>query len=502
MSSSRHAKRTPKKERSRRPKSSHIEEPDQDNEPNAPSWPQQRTAPESDYLGHQNSGRDMRSTQPTPWSSSGTPSDYNDPPRYQSFSQSQSDEYGDSPRYAGGPTYQSSDTERGSWRMHQGGNNLQPWESVAATSTGQGESSNTPPRLYSYDARDQNETSYQFQRTNSDYDPGTEASTPPSTFTTRPSESSATFSVQKRSPGSDDGTRFGRVVNDLGMLKEDYWKKPRSDSGKASYWNPQRLQNNCLFVSIGYLFETPFEKLARLLNVEIPPLSAKGVALGQLESLLQLIGDMTLVVLTPSYNERPQIQQNFAMRVFENRIHENGNKPFVLGYRRPSGTGHCLVAKRKRDASPGNSLANFKYMCYQNRTKGLDLSHEVKQSYIIFALFRTSDDDDDSNDLQINFYSEGSNDVVYHTQLWSNNEFDGDAGSPPSNSTGSLFVNTLPDNPRAFFAYTPQPSSPRASFAYNLQPSSSTHSPRYTYRQNAEADLPPTLSMDRLYLNN
>lgn len=118
-----------------------------------------------------------------------------------------------------------------------------------------------------------------------------------------------------------------------------------------------------------------------------------------------------------------------------------------------------------------------------NERTGSVARSKAEQSYIIFAVFRTPEDDD-SNELQINFYSEGTNDVVYHTQLWWNFEFDRDAESQPSSP------------------FNPQPGNPRGSFEYNLQLSSSTDSPDYTYRQNAEAELPPTLKMKRLYLNN
>ncbi|KAL5321401.1 hypothetical protein ACEPPN_009359 [Leptodophora sp. 'Broadleaf-Isolate-01'] len=160
------------------------------------------------------------------------------------------------------------------------------------------------------------------------------------------------------------------------------------------------------------------------------------------------------------------------MHIFEDRIRKNGDQPFVLSYRRINGTGHCLIAKRRRDASPES-----------NERTGSVARSKAEQSYIIFAVFRTPEDDD-SNELQINFYSEGTNDVVYHTQLWWNFEFDRDAESQPSSP------------------FNPQPGNPRGSFEYNLQLSSSTDSPDYTYRQNAEAELPPTLKMKRLYLNN
>lgn len=159
---------------------------DAEKEPKAPSWPHQQTTQENDYHVHQTSGRDTRSTQSTTWGSSGTPSDYNDPPRYQSFGQSQSNENNDSLRCARGSAYQPSDPERGSWQQHQGGNNLGPWESMTATCTDQGESSNTYRGLYSYNARDENEIGYRFQRTN-DYDPETESSIPPQTAATQPS---------------------------------------------------------------------------------------------------------------------------------------------------------------------------------------------------------------------------------------------------------------------------------------------------------------------------
>jgi hypothetical protein len=160
----------------------------------------------------------------------------------------------------------------------------------------------------------------------------------------------------------------------------------------ASIWNPERLQNNCIFVSAGYLLNIDSEELSRRLEVRLSPY-IPGVQVGEMESILGRLRDIHLVVVpfdvTDVYRTKSQSQQCLAMRILSPWIRKYKRNHFALGYQRLNGSGHCVVAMppRKKPVKGKDSLFNYRFMCYQNRTKGEDKGQEVRDSFFRFAIF-------------------------------------------------------------------------------------------------------------------
>jgi hypothetical protein len=198
------------------------------------------------------------------------------------------------------------------------------------------------------------------------------------------------FEIQDAPRFSGQGTLFGQICEDMGLLKETYGSVPRSDETMASFWNPNRLRNNCIFVSIGYLLGMDAEALSALLKAKLPP-HVKGMGVGEMELILGRLPDCHPIVFpfdkATEYN--PRTQQRVAMRILSRQFRKYQEKSFAIGYQRVNGSGHCVVAKpsRQRKHSREVDLKDYRFMCYQNQTKGVDMTMDVRDSFIRFAIF-------------------------------------------------------------------------------------------------------------------
>jgi hypothetical protein len=228
---------------------------------------------------------------------------------------------------------------------------------------------------------------------------------------------------------SNHGTVFGQICEDMGLLKESYWKDPE-EYQTPSYWNPQRLKNNCVFVSVGYLLGMSSNDLSQQFMVDKLPQRVKGVKLGEMEQILQRISGLNIVVF-PFRNqkkENPRVQQAFAMKILEKWIRKHKCSQFAIGYRRINGSGHCVVAKKLKRPS-GYKLRDYCFTCFQRETDGRDVSKDVMESFIMFAIFL--DPDSQSHELQMDFFytctpqSTGnlSYEAVNHVQLCNNTSY-------------------------------------------------------------------------------
>jgi hypothetical protein len=226
---------------------------------------------------------------------------------------------------------------------------------------------------------------------------------------------------------SNHGTIFGQICEDMGLLKEGYWEDAQEYEAPGSFWNPERLKNNCVFVSVGYLLGMSSNDLSQQLMVGVLPERVKGVKLGEMEQILQRISGLNIVVF-PFRNQKmgsPQAQQASTMRILVKWIHRYKCSQFAIGYRRVNGSGHCVVAK-KLERRGGYRLQDYCFMCFQHETGGRDVSNDVMGSFIMFAIFL--DPNPQSHELQMDIFyansAESTESPFYgtfnHVQLYNN----------------------------------------------------------------------------------
>jgi hypothetical protein len=228
-----------------------------------------------------------------------------------------------------------------------------------------------------------------------------------------PSAYSPIPSIKELPADSHQGTVFGRICDDMGLLQPD---KSGGRSNEMSRWNPEGLRNNCVFVSVGYLLNLNAEKLAKYLNVKFPP-HIKGLGVGEMEWHLGRMPGLHVVILPfdkGAVGKIPRNSPSFALRFLEKWIGQYGKSPFAIGYQRADGSGHCLVAERlsKGQASKGKSSrgkgdsrerpGSYSYTCYQKRTNGTDMAKDVLNSSVRFAIFV----DPNATAMQMDFYYE------------------------------------------------------------------------------------------------
>ncbi|KAH8651855.1 hypothetical protein BGZ60DRAFT_420391 [Tricladium varicosporioides] len=191
---------------------------------------------------------------------------------------------------------------------------------------------------------------------------------------------------------SDHGTVFGRICKEMGLLKEDYWKDPSRYQKPASYWNGERLQNNCVFVSIGYLLGMPSEELSTYLQAKPLCAQLQGIDLGDIERILYRIPGLNIVTFPihpeSSHNwgsQHLESQQRFALSKLTKYL-KGSDREFAVGYQRGIKNGHCVVAQklRRRD---GTRMEDYQFTCFQHETDGRDMSEDVRKSFISFAIF-------------------------------------------------------------------------------------------------------------------
>jgi hypothetical protein len=186
---------------------------------------------------------------------------------------------------------------------------------------------------------------------------------------------------------SSHGTVFGRICKDMGLLDEDYWEDPGRYEKPASYWNGERLQNNCVFVSVGYLLGMPSEELSSYLQEEPLPTQLQGINLGEIERILYRIPGLNIVVFPAQLDgsrkrrsQRPESQQRFALSKLAEYLDDN-DRQFAIGYQRVNGSGHCVVAQKL-----GSSMKDYQFTCFQHETNGRNISEDVRKSFISFAI--------------------------------------------------------------------------------------------------------------------
>jgi hypothetical protein len=230
---------------------------------------------------------------------------------------------------------------------------------------------------------------------------------------TLPSADSTIPSIKELPADSQQGTVFGRICDDMGLFKPD---NSGGRSNEISRWNPEGLENNCIFVSVGYLLNLNAEKLAKYLNVKFPP-HIKGLGVGEMEWHLGRMPGLHVVILPfdkGAVGKIPRNSPSFALRFLEPLISRYAKLPFAIGYQRADGSGHCLVAERlsQGKVSKGKSSRgkghqkerpeSYSYKCYQKRTEGTDMAEDVMSSSVRFAIFV----DRDATAMQMDFYYE------------------------------------------------------------------------------------------------
>ncbi|KAJ7475757.1 hypothetical protein FB451DRAFT_255743 [Mycena latifolia] len=158
---------------------------------------------------------------------------------------------------------------------------------------------------------------------------------------------------------------------------------PGADVTFNTRFNPEHLCNNCFFVTLAVLLGTNARDLCNALQ-QGPAPGSGGIALQTAAQVLTRLGPVQFNVWV--YNE---VTGGGPIRgdlrgVSEATIRAVG-LPRVVGvaYRRQDGSGHVVICR-----NPGTGYR--RYMDYQVRSEGQDVTSEVRQSRIcmIFAIDR------------------------------------------------------------------------------------------------------------------
>lgn len=235
--------------------------------------------------------------------------------------------------------------------------------------------------------------------------------------------------VVKEAPAcSQHGAVFSEIWEEFGLLKE---------GGRKGYsrWNPDRLSNNCIYVSVAYILNMKYEKLLDRLGVRLSGTS-KAPLVGEIEWIFGRLPDVHVVTVPFNREENSQdtlrTQQDLAMYFLSPWIREYENRPFAIGYTRINRGGHCVVATKIRDRGDlkHDDLHNYTFKDYQFKTKGSDATEEVYGSFIRFAIFQTP-----GRRAKMDFYEYINPGVVHHSQLQEDGWY-ADASNPPYAESG------------------------------------------------------------------
>ncbi|EGN98935.1 hypothetical protein SERLA73DRAFT_181667 [Serpula lacrymans var. lacrymans S7.3] len=164
-----------------------------------------------------------------------------------------------------------------------------------------------------------------------------------------------------------------------------------------SPYNPERLLNNCVFVTLAYLLHTNARDLCDRIGIRPVP-GSPGVTLEAAVTAIERLGIRFCVVrFSPSHPPNPLNPRNPL--VMRPNLRQNVLPPprdgipesYVtwrqwprrvgVAYTRANGTGHVVVCN-----SPGAPYR--RYMDYQTRADGQDVTREVQQSrvFMVFAV--------------------------------------------------------------------------------------------------------------------
>ena len=235
--------------------------------------------------------------------------------------------------------------------------------------------------------------------------------------------------VVKEAPAcSQHGAVFSEIWEEFGLLKEGGRKG-------HSRWNPDRLSNNCIYVSVAYILNMKYEKLLDRLGVRLSGTS-KAPLVGEIEWIFGRLPDVHVVTVPFNREENSQgtlrTQQDLAMYFLSPWIREYENRPFAIGYTRINRGGHCVVATKIRDRGDlkHDDLHNYAFKDYQFKTKGSDATEEVYGSFIRFAIFQTP-----GRRAKMDFYEYINPGVIHHSQLQEDGWY-ADASNPPNAESG------------------------------------------------------------------
>lgn len=153
-----------------------------------------------------------------------------------------------------------------------------------------------------------------------------------------------------------------------------------------SIYNPEKLLNNCAFVTMSYLLGVTAADLCNHVGIRPVP-GAPGVSL---DTVLQALGRLGVAWSAVRYSTTVRVAQVLRERrvrgVPPGRVTRPTGWPSHVGvaYRRANGTGHVVV---------GTALGGAgytRYMDYQQSSKGQDVSADVRASriHMIFAVDR------------------------------------------------------------------------------------------------------------------
>lgn len=90
----------------------------------------------------------------------------------------------------------------------------------------------------------------------------------------------------------------------------------------------------------------------------------------------------------------PEAQQQCAIDILRSKA-ISLKEPFAVGYTRADRSGHCAVAQELngwRDFKKLGPLSGFSFTCYQQDTKGEDMAHDIKRSFLRFAILLSHTD--------------------------------------------------------------------------------------------------------------
>jgi hypothetical protein len=235
--------------------------------------------------------------------------------------------------------------------------------------------------------------------------------------------------VVKETPAcSQHGAVFSDILEEFGLLKGGGRKG-------HSCWNPDRLSNNCIYVSVAYILNMKYKKLLDRLGVRLSRTS-KAPLVGEIEWIFGRLPDVHVVTVPFNREENSQgtlrTQQDLAMYFLSPWIREYKNRPFAIGYSRINPGGHCVVATKIRDRGDlkHDGLYNYTFKDYQFETKGSDATEEVCGSFIRFAIFKTP-----GRRAKMDFYEYINPGVVHHSQLQEDGWY-ADASNPPYAESG------------------------------------------------------------------
>jgi len=154
-----------------------------------------------------------------------------------------------------------------------------------------------------------------------------------------------------------------------------------------SRYNPSQLLNNCSIVTMAYLTGTDARSLLTRIGVPLDP-NSPGLSLQQIQAAGERAG---VAFAAHNYSERlpnnggPVRTRTGAPEAVFTRRARFPRRRVGVAYRRPNGSGHVVTV-----ANAGTQYR--RYMDYQARTAGQDVTAEVKRSRIYMAFYFNSNE--------------------------------------------------------------------------------------------------------------